>query len=325
MGRHFEWVVVGGGPAGIASVAKLLDAGVKGQDIAWIDDAFKVGDFGRHWKYVESNTPVEDFIDYFTSAESFEFNKRETPFFIESLPVEGLCPIVVAAEPLHWVSNQFQKKVHCIKGKVDCLHHHSNNWQVLLEGGPHYASQKVILAIGSTPKTLSIPGLKSIPLDVAFNPNELTKHIQHDDSIAVFGCGHSAHTILLHADPLAYKKLYHFYRHQDNFEYYFDGFESDKVEHIKINQSSLFERLKTCNKVVYAIGFKKRHLSISGLPNDYEHDNTTGEIVRNLYGIGMAFPGVIRHQNGQSALPLTAINDYMDRLHTVLPKWLGSD
>ena len=42
----YAWTVIGAGPAGIAAVGKLLDHGIAGEDIAWIDPAFAAGDIG---------------------------------------------------------------------------------------------------------------------------------------------------------------------------------------------------------------------------------------------------------------------------------------
>ena len=44
--KNFDWAVIGAGPAGIAAIGKLLDAGIEPQRIAWIDPTFAVGDFG---------------------------------------------------------------------------------------------------------------------------------------------------------------------------------------------------------------------------------------------------------------------------------------
>jgi cation diffusion facilitator CzcD-associated flavoprotein CzcO len=53
-----EWAVIGSGPAGIAAVGKLLDLGIAAQNIAWIDPAFTVGDLGKKWSKVSSNTKL---------------------------------------------------------------------------------------------------------------------------------------------------------------------------------------------------------------------------------------------------------------------------
>lgn len=63
--EEFDWAVIGAGPAGIAAVGKLLDAGVAPKRLAWIDPAFAVGDFGTKWRNVSSNTKVKKVINFY--------------------------------------------------------------------------------------------------------------------------------------------------------------------------------------------------------------------------------------------------------------------
>lgn len=68
-----QWTIIGAGPAGIAFVGKLLDAGIQPSQITWIDPAFKVGDFGTLWRPVSSNTTVRLFLAFLNAAESFGY------------------------------------------------------------------------------------------------------------------------------------------------------------------------------------------------------------------------------------------------------------
>ena len=74
-----SWAVIGAGPAGIAAVGRLLDHGVAGSDIAWIDPDFAVGDLGTKWRAVPGNTHVSLFLDYLNASPSFRFG--EAPHF----------------------------------------------------------------------------------------------------------------------------------------------------------------------------------------------------------------------------------------------------
>lgn len=60
--KNFQWGVIGSGPAGIAAVGELLDRGVSGKDILWLDPKFEVGDLGALWGPVSSNTSVDLFL-----------------------------------------------------------------------------------------------------------------------------------------------------------------------------------------------------------------------------------------------------------------------
>ena len=41
---QYSWTVIGAGPAGIAAVGRLLDHGIVGEQIAWIDPEFDIAD-----------------------------------------------------------------------------------------------------------------------------------------------------------------------------------------------------------------------------------------------------------------------------------------
>jgi len=43
------------------AVGKLLDCGVSRKKILWVDPEFKVGDLGKLWYNVSSNTNVDTF------------------------------------------------------------------------------------------------------------------------------------------------------------------------------------------------------------------------------------------------------------------------
>lgn len=318
----YEWTVIGAGPAGIATIGKLLDRGVSKNTILWLDQKFHVGDFGSKWKHVESNTSVESFIYYYDSCQSFEFEKSEVSFLIEKLAIDKFCPLAVAAEPLHWLTSHLQQKVDWHQKKATLLQQQEGNWHILLDDATTVLTKKVVLAIGATANCLDIVGQSVISLEDALMPDKLAEKINSHDEIALFGCGQSARSILENLTMFSFKAVHHFYRYTDNFEFYFGDFEHAKVHPKLMQQQTLFQTLKKVNKVIYAIGFTKRILDIKGLPKKYSFDERTGEILPNLYGLGIAFPSYVRHQQGQAKLAQTAIAHYVDRLDEVLVTWL---
>lgn len=317
----YDWMVIGAGPAGLAAIGKLLDSGVNKEQLLWVDPCFTVGDFGTKWKHVESNTSVQAFAYFYDNCKSFQFELSNRTFFIERLPVEKFCPLVVAAEPLHWLSKHLLEKVCWQQNTATLLEDTTNGWRIYFKDGQSCISKKVILAIGATPNTLNISGKSVIPLENALMPQKLAQSIDPNDEIALFGCGQSARSILDNLSPLSFKAAHHFYRYPDNFEFYFGDFEHQKVYPKLMEQRVVFKNLKDVNKVIYAIGFSKRKLTIKGLPENYHFDEKSGEILPNLYGLGIAFPSYVRHQQGQAKLAQTAIAHYIDRLDEVLPYW----
>ena len=67
--NKFQWAVIGAGPAGIAAVGKLIDNGIRPSEILWIDPYFKVGDLGRYWHNVSSNTKAEFFTQFLNAVQ----------------------------------------------------------------------------------------------------------------------------------------------------------------------------------------------------------------------------------------------------------------
>jgi thioredoxin reductase len=64
-------------------------------------------------------------------------------------------------------------------------------WIVQAEQGS-ISSEKVILAVGATPKKLASLDLAGIPVDVAVDPEKLAVESLEGATVAVFGSSHSA-------------------------------------------------------------------------------------------------------------------------------------
>ena len=109
-----EWVIIGAGPAGIATVGKLLDKGINPRDIGWIDPVFKVGDLGEKWRPVSSNTKVGLFLKFLNACGSFCYQDCPIDFKLNHLPLDGTCLLHDIAEPLQWVSDHLKKKNLCL-------------------------------------------------------------------------------------------------------------------------------------------------------------------------------------------------------------------
>ena len=320
--RIFKWTVIGAGPAGIAAVGKLIDAGVQPSDIAWIDPDFMVGDFGRQWFKVISNTPVSMFLKFYHAFGSFGFGSKDSMFMIERLNADKKCPLGIAAEPLQWITNHLRSQVASFKDKVQSLQYSTNGLRVDLEANVPIATEKVILAIGAEPKTLSFRDIKQIPFIVAVNPHSLKNTVDSDDVVAVFGSYQSARTITDNLSQTNAKKVVHFYRSKRSFKTHVAslGLSSSSETH-QITPENLLRHLPQCNKVIYAVGFEKRVLPIDGLADDYGYDEDTGQIAPGIFGIGIAFPEIIPHTLGREKYKVNAIYPILKHLIEIFPMW----
>lgn len=338
-----DWCVIGAGPAGIAAVGKLLDQGISAEKIGWIDPHFTVGDLGKKWNRVPSNTKVDLFLRFIHACDSFEFKKRPQKFHLEELNPSDTCLLQHAADPLQWITDQLKKKVKTLQGEAIALSLYQNRWEIKTKDISVF-SKNVILAIGSEPKLLAQNGLEVIPLDVALHPEKFKNALSSHDTLAVFGSSHSALLVLASALQLSVKKVINFYRsphkyavYMDNWILYddiglkgftakwakenLDGKMPEKLERVLVSDHTFDESLALCNKAVYATGFERRKLPLLEQYDKLHYDDRTGIMAPGLFGCGIAFPqarfnkiGHLEHRVG--------LWKFMDYLNEIVPLWI---
>lgn len=317
-----KWIVVGAGPAGIAGVGKLLDAGISPEKIMWIDPAFKVGDFLGSWRYISSNTPVEGFTKFLHRCKSFGYSDFASSSMIDKLPPDKNCPLMLAGQPLQVVTNHLRQSVGNLIDQVTHLVPIGKTWEVHLASGKTLRTEKVLLAMGGKPKELSFPGIETMPLATAMNPSKLKKALKPEDVVVVFGSAQSAKSVLGHLKSIQVKKKILFYRSSSSFDRHLDEESLEGVQVLKISPKNLLAEMPYCTKLICAIGFERRHIPIMGLPSDYGYDQETGEIAPGVFGLGMAFPNIMLHELGLAEYRVAALWPVMKRLEKLLPQWL---
>jgi cation diffusion facilitator CzcD-associated flavoprotein CzcO len=333
----YEWAVIGAGPAGIAAIGKLLDAAVLPEKILWIDPAFRIGDFGSRWRNVTSNTRVELFIKFLHAYKSFDY-VAAPDFPINQAGPKETCYLKEIADPLQWISDHLKKKVHAVIDKVSYLKSANDCWELTLTDRK-LLSRKVILATGCDPISLKHPGINEIPMHIALDPQRLQSVCEPGDTIAVFGSSHSAILILktLTETP-AVKKIINFYRQPIRYALYFedyilfddtglkgkaadwarkyiDGELPAKIERVISTEESVNKNLARCDKVIYATGFKKRHVQVDDM-SELVYDDKTGIIAPGLFGFGIAFPEakLDRFGNLEYRVGLWKFVEYLNRI-----------
>ncbi|MCH9769775.1 MAG: FAD-dependent oxidoreductase [Gammaproteobacteria bacterium] len=341
--KNYQWAVIGAGPAGIASVGQLIDHGVRSNDIIWLDPYFAVGDFGRLWSKVSSNTKVKIFLQFLQTVRAFNFSKAPKDLKLHQLAPEAHCELQVVAEVLQWVTKQLLSMVDSEQGIVNELQLKQNHWQMTLEETTINAKQ-VILAVGSEPTQLDHPNANIIPLATALNPPELKQATQPTDTVAVFGASHSAILILhnllqagvkqvinFYLEPLKYAlPLEHFILYDntglkgfaaDWAREHIDGTLPDNLMRLYSNESNINQHLPECDKVIYATGFKRRQKPFIPGYDQLNYDPHTGIIAPGLFGVGIAFPQVKIDPLGVEEARV-GLWKFMDYLQQVMPIWL---
>lgn len=342
LNKMHQWAVVGAGPAGIMAVCQLLDDGVNEKDIVWIDSFFEVGDFGRYWSQVPSNTPVELFIQVLESFNCVELSSS-SPLF--SMDKDGPCLLGEVAKELQTFTTLLKNKVNCIHQTVTSLDKTPSGWQLKTKDD-ELKSKKVILATGSVEKTLNLSSKASvISLHKALDPELLQQEIGPEDNVAVFGSSHSAILVLKNLVDMGCYHIYNFYQspcryalktpHGNLFENTglkaiaatwalenIEGNPRDDITRLKSHSENIDVYLPKCQKIIYAVGFDRRsELCVDGVAlSDIVYDNRTGIIAPDLFGLGIAFPQrVIDHWLREE--DSIGLLKFLNHLKSAMPLW----
>lgn len=340
---EYKWTVIGAGPAGIAAVGRLLDHGLAPNKIAWVDPEFTGGDLGDKWRAVPSNTVVSLFLDYLNASPSFRFHAAP-PFKLTDADPGETCLLDLVADPLVWISQHLRQRVTAFRTMATELYLHNRHWTVRTEQGA-ITSERVIVAVGATPKTLAYQHLVEIPLDVALDPEKLAEQSLEGATVAVFGSSHSTMIALPHLLARPVEKVINFYRSPLRYAVNLgdwtlfddvglkgqaarwareniDGVYPERLERLSIRSPEFQDRLAQCDHVVYTVGFERRQLPRTPQWERLDHNPANGIIAPGLFGFGIAFPechtdplGFTEHRVG--------LYKFMNYLNTVLPRWMS--
>jgi len=338
---HYRWTVLGAGPAGIATVGRLIDSGVPEAEIAWVDPEFAVGDFGTKWAVVSSNTRTGGFIHFLESTAAFDFD-RAPHFAIHEIDPMQTCLLGAVAEPLHWITKRLADRVTALKATATRLELGGRRWTVHTDDTV-LTSDNVVLAIGSDPRTLNYPALREIPLDVVVDPLKLATENLDGATVAVFGASHSTMLALpnLLSQPVA--EVVDFYQHPLRYAVEFedwtlfddtglkghaaqwardnlDGRLPERLKRCHVDDPRFDDMLARCDRVVYTVGFEPRHVAAPQW-GPLRHNPANGIIAPGLFGVGIAFPGYRVDPTGFGEHRV-GLEKFAQQLDQCLPIWL---
>lgn len=217
---QYAAVVAGAGPAGLAVVGNLLDAGVS-EKILWVDPDFKGGRLNKQWREVPSNTKAGLFVDYANALESFrnvthDLRAPNALSKLEELPRDKGCSISHAADMCLMLTEgvRHMPGVDTTEGEVSgaSFSTKSNAWTVEFTNHDTHshntvAASRLILCTGSSPSEIPVPvpglDITKITLDTALTPSQLSPLLSEHATIGVVGASHSAILVLLNLFNLA--------------------------------------------------------------------------------------------------------------------------
>ncbi|KGP64024.1 pyridine nucleotide-disulfide oxidoreductase [Legionella norrlandica] len=340
--NSFQWSVIGAGPAGIAAVGKLLDYGITSSEILWLDPYFKVGDFGRLWQHVSSNTTVRLFSNFLHAVNSFSYKKASQDFHLRHLDPGSTCILDRVAEPLQWITSILRERVVTEETMIHSISLSCGSWS-LYSDVQAYKAKNVILATGAVPSSLNYPDVNLVPFEIAIDKQRLSNFIDVNEVYGVFGSSHSAIIILRHLVELGVKKVINFYRSPCRYAIdmgnwvlfdntglkgetavwareYIDGVLPDNLVRYYASESNIARYLPECSKVIYAIGFERRNNIVIDNYERLNHNPHVGIIGPGLFGLGIAYPELRADPFGnfESQVGLWKFMTYLDN---VLPIW----
>ncbi len=340
---EYDWAIVGAGPAGIVVTGLLLDLGVPGNRIAWIDPKFDVGRLGEHYTTVPGNAKTKLYVEFINSCKTFLDSKSPAILELQKYDLEKEYPLHIIVDPLRDISSYMRTLVDSKIATLSSLDFEDNRWSVGIGDKKIYA-QNVVLAHGSHPRSLDYPCNTEISLDSALKREELVALVKPTDSIAVVGSAHSAILILKFLSELPVARILNFYNKPLEYAVDMGGWTLNSSSGLKgitaefaktvLEKNSLPNLLRIfntpesrqawlpiCNKIIYAVGFERNSLPCINNSTQLTYNDTTGVIAPRLFGIGIAFPDKIVDPLGNTEHRV-GLSSFMNYAQKVVPGWL---
>ena len=337
----YAWAVIGAGPAGIATVGKLLDGGIPAERIAWIDPAFAGGDMGGKWRSVSSNTQVGHFLDYMNGSAAFRFAEAP-PMPLREIDPEETCALALVADPLVWITGRLRERVHTFQATATALSLQNRRWTIETQQR-EIVSRNVVLAVGAVPKKLSLPRVEEIPVEVALDLDRLAELPLDGTTVGVFGSSHSSMIVLPHLLRQPVAKVINFYRSPLKYAIYLDdwilfddtglkgraavwarenidGMYPERLERCLVSSAEYDAKLAECDRVVYTVGFERRKIPETPQWGQLDYNPSNGILAPGLFGVGIAFPEYAADPYGYGQYRV-GLKKFIDYLESVLPLW----
>ncbi|KAL2269756.1 hypothetical protein VTJ83DRAFT_1940 [Remersonia thermophila] len=222
--RRSAAIVVGGGPAGIAAVGKLLEV-FPGGNITWVDQSFTGGTINQFLRGLPSYGTAGDYVAYAQTLPVIQKlwavpnrNRHNAVKAMQALDPVRPCALSYVGDMLQLISDGLRKhaRVQSVTGTVTLLARDPKTrvWTVAVDTtgvgtNPPLLSLRtpmVILCTGARPVVNTLPvQVSQLPLYTGLSRPHLTKILPPEEprTIAVIGSGHSAVLVLRNLAHLA--------------------------------------------------------------------------------------------------------------------------
>lgn len=363
MHSSFDYLVIGAGPAGIAAVAKLYGLGIR--RIAWLDPEFKVGAFGTILSAgsgVPGNTTVQSYRQVITGIHAAIPSIPVKPHALDHLAQDDACHLNVAREPFQYLSDALMALVTTLQGRALYVNHQPDGIEVIYSTDEttqqRITTQRVILAIGATPKSLPLPdSITEIDPHTAFIASSVKTYIADHPTIkkvAIIGSSHSAALACMQFLNVGIRvkqfmnKPYRFAtpvtlaNGETHIQFDNTGLKAKVARYTQAllaNPNPLWEctrtpfsasELRDVTHAVFCIGYEvKNPLLINGRPlSTYQHDASHSQLyagdknyLPGIFGIGIAFPKQVMSPFGEWEFAVGIRKFWASLDEVVLKQW----
>jgi hypothetical protein len=344
-----DWLIVGAGPAGMATIGVLLDIGVQPQRIVWLDPEFNVGNLSN-FPHVPANNKMKEFIDFLVMCNTFKECAHDDIQAMSALNQNEHYTLDYIIAALRTITQGLRARVTAVQDCMASLQFTHDVWHISTGKGAHITAQHVVLATGSHPRTLDYGQNKIVALDVALNPHALAQVMSADDVVGVVGSAHSAILAMKFLCELAtpVQRIINLYRHPIQYavdmgtwvlsnahslkgiaaQWAQDVLEKNPpayLTRVYSTDATLSAHLAECSKIIYAVGFERNELPLlNGTTPITCYNDTNGFIAPRLFGIGIAFPQIWTNQIGET-FHRVGLNSFMEYAQKVIPQWASDE
>lgn len=340
-----QWLVIGGGVAGLASIGVLHDLGVPYDDMRWVDSDFNIGRIGQLYSTVPANNITQKFIDFINACSTFRECNAPSLKELEDQDPNLFPELGIIVPALQDITEHLRKNIQSYQGWLKDLHFENDVWCAQVNT-THIKARHVILATGSHPRELAYENVSVLPLDYALNKATLATYVTDESTIGIIGGSHSGILVMKYLYELNVKKIINLYRSPIVYTFDAGGWTANAYNGLKgvtaqwarevlegpnppaniirafNNEENRNLYLPQCEKVIYSVGYEPNPLPLSPQHQNLGYDDKTGVIAPRLFGIGVAFPEYYCDPNGNldHRVGLTSFMDYAQR---IIPQWIA--
>ncbi len=335
-----KYGIVGFGVSGILVCLELLNKDIEPSSIHIIDPYFDGGSLGRKWGAIKSNTTwgqIQKVLEKYPTAHIY-LNRISKKYESESI-----IPLYELSEVLRNTIQPFLSEINLHQTKCKkILEVSDNTWQIHLQNEQFLDVDVIFMCQGGKPKMEEF-GKPTIPLEVAFDKEQLKKYCLRNQCIGIFGASHSGTLVARNCVEVGCKVILF---HKSNPPFLFakdgayDGLKQESAEiadcilakkglgesiqlvHIE-KPIEVIKMMMKCHWLIQCIGFTTREIEIK-LKDGSEFQSSvynaqTGELIENksIYGFGMAYPG--KTTIGEKTYVDISIPSFVEQMEKCLP------